>query len=98
MRRRGHFKARKNHILDVIELADLLHAVRTHHTQDNKALVKSELGKIRLAVSAPLPTYLQQASLFSVAGCPYLNWPGNTLEESLEEEMLRNEKTVMLMP
>ncbi|KAH6925307.1 hypothetical protein HPB50_003398 [Hyalomma asiaticum] len=95
--RRGHLKARKNLVLDVIEPADLLDAVRTHHTQDNKALVKSEFGKIRLAVSAPLPTYLQQAYLSSIAGCPYLNWPGNTLEESLEEEMLCNEKTIMLM-
>nr|UYL95644.1 MAG: RNA-dependent RNA polymerase [Kashgar Totiv tick virus 1] len=95
--KRGHFRARKNLVLDVIEPEDILQTVRSHATQDNKALVKSEFGKIRLAVSAPLPVYLQQAYLYSVAGCPYLNWPGNTLEESLEEEMSRNERTIVLM-
>lgn len=95
--RRGKFKARKNLVLDVIPVQDLLEAVRGHDGQNNKALVKSEFGKIRLAVSAPLPVYLQQAYLFSVAGCPYLNWPGNTLEESLEQEMARNERTIVLM-
>ncbi|KAH6935975.1 hypothetical protein HPB50_011963 [Hyalomma asiaticum] len=95
--RRGKFKARKNLVLDVVSPQDLLDSVRNHKTQDNKALVKSEFGKIRLAVSAPLPIYLQQAYLFSVSGCPYLNWPGNTLEESLEEEMARNERTIVLM-
>lgn len=95
--RRGRFKARKNLVLDIIEPSELLDAIRTHDTQDNRALIKSEFGKIRLAVSAPLPTYLQQAYLYSVAGCPYLNWPGNTLEESLEHEMMRNERTLCLM-
>lgn len=95
--RRGHFKARKNLVLDVLEPATLLEAIRSHDSQDNRALIKSEFGKIRLAVSAPLPTYLQQAYVYSVAGCPYLNWPGNTLEETLEDEMLRNERTICLM-
>ncbi|KAL1481246.1 hypothetical protein MTO96_034578 [Rhipicephalus appendiculatus] len=52
-RRRGHFKARKNLVLDAFTFDDLVTRVRQHDTQENKALVKSEFGKVRLAVSAP---------------------------------------------
>nr|WAK77561.1 MAG: RNA-dependent RNA polymerase [Totiviridae sp.] len=91
--RRGHFKARKNLVLDVVPLATVLQSVREHDSQDNKALVKSEFGKIRLAVSAPLEVYLQQGYLYGVSGSAYLSWPGNTLEESVVQEMSRNERT-----
>nr|WAK77278.1 MAG: RNA-dependent RNA polymerase [Totiviridae sp.] len=96
-RRKGHFKARKNLVLDVVPYDELLTSVRTHDTQSNKALVKSEFGKVRLAVSAPLEVYLQQGYLYSVSGSAYLHWPGNTLEESVGEEMRRNEQTFMRM-
>lgn len=96
-RRKGSFKARKNLVLDVVPLNDLLARARVHDTQDNHALVKSEFGKVRLAVSAPLEVYLQQAFLFAVSGNSYLSWPGNTLEESVGEEMARNEKTFRRM-
>lgn len=96
-RRTGHFKARKNLVMDVVPYEEVNQRVREHNTQDNHALIKSEFGKIRLAVAAPLETYLQQAYLYSVSGCAYLRWPGNTLEESIEEEMHRNERTVVSM-
>nr|UUT42649.1 MAG: RNA-dependent RNA polymerase [Totiviridae sp.] len=96
-KRRGHFKARKNLVLDVVPFEDLVTSVRSHDTQDNKALVKSEFGKVRLAVSAPLEVYLQQGYLYGVSGSAYLQWPGNTLEESISEEMRRNELTYTRM-
>nr|WAK77737.1 MAG: RNA-dependent RNA polymerase [Totiviridae sp.] len=96
-RRRGHFKARKNLVLDVVPFDELVASVRTHDKQENKALVKSEFGKVRLAVSAPLEVYLQQGYLYGVSGSAYLKWPGNTLEESIGEEMRRNELTYTRM-
>lgn len=96
-RRKGHFKARKNLVLDVVPFDDLVKSTRSHNTQTNKALVKSEFGKIRLAVSAPLEVYLQQGYLYGVSGSAYLRWPGNTLEESVAEEMRRNERTYTRM-
>lgn len=96
-RRRGHFKARKNLVLDVVPFQELVDSVRSHDQQENKALVKSEFGKVRLAVSAPLEVYLQQGYLYGVSGSAYLQWPGNTLEESIGEEMRRNELTYTRM-
>lgn len=96
-KRTGHFKARKNLVMDVVPFEEVRDRVRSHATQDNRALIKSEFGKIRLAVAAPLETYLQQAYLYAVSGCAYLRWPGNTLEESIDEEMCRNERTVVCM-
>ncbi|KAL1466843.1 hypothetical protein MTO96_026369 [Rhipicephalus appendiculatus] len=96
-RRRGHFKARKNLILDVFPFDDLVERVRQHDSQENKALVKSEFGKVRLAVSAPLDVYLQQGFLYGVSGSAYLSWPGNTPEESVGEEMRRTERTFVQM-
>lgn len=49
--RHGSFKARKNLVLDVVPVKELVSRVRSHATQQNKALVKSEFGKVRLAVS-----------------------------------------------
>nr|WAK77658.1 MAG: RNA-dependent RNA polymerase [Totiviridae sp.] len=95
--RRGSFRARKNLVLDVVPVEELIARTRAHDTQENKALIKSEFGKIRLAVSAPLEVYLQQAFLFAVSGNSYLSWPGNTLEETITEEMTRNEKTFVRM-
>ncbi|KAL1443267.1 hypothetical protein MTO96_046036 [Rhipicephalus appendiculatus] len=96
-RRRGHFKARKNLVLDVFPFEDLVTRVRQHDSQENKALVKSEFGKVRLAVSVPLEVYLQQGFLYGVSGSAYLSWPGNTLEESVAEEMCRTERTFVRM-
>ncbi|KAL1485072.1 hypothetical protein MTO96_032186 [Rhipicephalus appendiculatus] len=102
--RAGHFPlpydfARLDHqpTIPEVVLEEVVSRMRQHHTQDNKALIKSEFGKIRLAVAAPLETYLQQAYLYGVSGSAYLKWPGNTLEETVEEEMRRNERTVVSM-
>lgn len=57
------------------------------------ALVKTELAKIRHAVSCPIETYLAQAWIYLVTGIAYSNWPANTLEEPLHVEVARHEET-----
>lgn len=91
--RHGHFKARKNIVMDVTSFETLRERVRGYDRQENRALVKSELGKIRIAVASPLETYLQMGWLYELAGGFYLRWPGNTLDEPLLAEAARAEKT-----
>lgn len=80
---KGRFKAKKNVVYDVPPVV-LERRVRLYDKEDNVALVKTELGNIRLAVSSPLETYLAQACIFRLAGDL---WPGNTLEEAEWQEM-----------
>lgn len=65
-RKSGHFKARKNFLLDVEDFDAFEERVRGHLSQDNIALIKTELSKIRLAVLCPVEVYLMQAWLFLV--------------------------------
>nr|WAK77674.1 MAG: RNA-dependent RNA polymerase [Totiviridae sp.] len=89
----GKFKARKNLVLDVVPIEELEERARSYTKQDNVALVKTELAKIRLAVSCPIETYLAQAWIYLVTGNSYSNWPANTLEEPLHVEVARHEET-----
>nr|WAK77292.1 MAG: RNA-dependent RNA polymerase [Totiviridae sp.] len=89
----GKFKARKNLVLDVVPIDELEERTRTYTRQDNVALIKTELAKIRLAVSCPIETYLAQAWIYLVTGNAYSNWPANTLEEPLHVEVARHEET-----
>nr|WAK77465.1 MAG: RNA-dependent RNA polymerase [Totiviridae sp.] len=92
-RKTGRFKARKNFLLDVVELDDLERRVRECREQKNIALIKTELSKIRLAVSSPVEVYLPQTWLFLLSGNAYSSWPSNTLEEPLWKEQARHETT-----
>nr|WAK77681.1 MAG: RNA-dependent RNA polymerase [Totiviridae sp.] len=89
----GKFKARKNLVLDVIPIDELEQRTRCYTQQENVALIKTELAKIRLAVSCPIETYLAQAWIYLVSGNAYTNWPANTLEEPLPVEVARHEET-----
>lgn len=91
--KKGHFKARKNILMDVTHFTDLYSRVTTYSDQENKAIIKSELAKIRIAVASPLETYLQMSWMYALGGSFYLSWPGNTLEEPLAQEAARNELT-----
>jgi len=79
-------KARKNFVLDCVELDQIWKACEQYKGQVNYTLVKSELGKVRLAVAGDLPTYLMMTWVTSLLQGAYKQWPGNTLEESVSEQ------------
>jgi hypothetical protein len=83
---KGKFKARKNVAVGVVDLQDLAMKAEVNRSQVNVAIVKSELGKLRMAVSSDLETYLQQTWINSLLGHAYLQWAGNTIEEGVEEQ------------
>lgn len=57
----------------VEDLNKLEEWIRSYTSQDNVALIKMELSKIRLAVSSPVEVYLMQAWLFLVSGNGHVN-------------------------
>lgn len=69
------FKAQKNLVMDVTTFDELYIRVTTYHKQENKALVKSELRKIRIAVASPLETYLQMSWSYILAPPRTYNQP-----------------------
>lgn len=73
----------------MVELDELEWRVQECHIQENVALIKTELSKIRIAVSSPIEVYLPQAWL--VSGHAYSSWPCNTREEPQWKELARQE-------
>lgn len=85
----GKFKARKNVAAGVLDLAVLASDALATKKQVNVAITKSELGKIRIAVSSDLETYLLQTWVTRLLGGCYLQWPGSTVEEDPNTETNR---------
>jgi hypothetical protein len=83
---KGHFKARKNLVPDVVDLEQLAEDCVKETAQSNIAIIKSELGKIRMAVASDMHTYLKMSWLTKLMGGAYLQWPGVVLEETAEEQ------------
>ena len=81
-RRASRFKCRKKQILDQVEPEALEKLVKQQVKQTKVALIKSELGKIRIAGASPVEHYLGHSWLLSIVGRFYKNWSDNTLEES----------------
>jgi len=77
------FKARKNVLPDLYEPEDLVALCRSWIGQENSTLVKSELGKVRLAVAGDIATYLMMSWIISLTGKCYLQWSGSTGQESV---------------
>jgi hypothetical protein len=88
-------KARKNFVLDTVDVEELAHDAMNSTRQRNVAIVKAELGKLRIAVSSDLYTYLQMSWVTYLTGHGYLEWPGNTLEEDSHETLMRMETMVL---
>lgn len=82
----GHFKARKNLVPDVCSLEDVYQQCLRTTGQQNKTVVKAELGKIRLAVSSDLYTYLLMSWLSTFTNHAYKGWPGSTIEETVYQQ------------
>jgi hypothetical protein len=87
---KGKFKARKNLVPDVVNLETLYdQTLQFGARQVNQTLIKSELGKLRLAVASDIHTYLKMSWLAKLAGSFYKYWPGSTIEENLSEQTKR---------
>lgn len=86
---KGHFKARKNFLFELYSPAQLVAVAEAATKQKNVTLLKSELGKLRLAVAGDLGTYLLQSYLDYLCGDVYLQWPGNTLQENFAAQTER---------
>ena len=89
-------KARKNMVPDVVDLATLADEAVATDKQINVAFVKPELGKLRMAVSGDMLTYLKMAWVNRMLGGAYMAWPGNTSEEDFEQQTLRMLKMLQL--
>jgi len=82
----GHFKARKNLVPDVCDLQRIYEQCTATTSQENKTVIKAELGKIRLAVSSDLYTYLLMSWLSTFTNHAYKGWPGSTIEETIYQQ------------
>lgn len=85
----GKFKARKNLVPEVVDLAALADRVEAARSQVNVTIIKAELGKIRLAVSSDLEMYLKMDYLMYYLNHAYKAWPGSTIEETVFEQARR---------
>lgn len=82
-------KAKKNTVLDVLDVDFLYNLALNAGPQYSKIFIKAELGKIRLAVSSDLANYLIFSWIIYLSGNCYLNWSGVTLEETQNEKIIR---------
>lgn len=77
----GEFKARKNLLPEVINMEEWVKLAWSNKRQVNRAIIKSELGKLRIAVSADIETYWQMTYVTYLLNGAYKQWPGSTIEE-----------------
>jgi len=82
-------KARKNMVADVVDLVQLAQDALDFRGQENSTVIKSELGKIRLAVAGDIYTYLKMTWITELLGGAYYDWPGNTSEEDFVSQSKR---------
>lgn len=85
----GSFKARKNQVPYIMDLKEEAAKALMADKQVNVAIIKSELGKVRMAVASDIYQYWQQAWLLRLLGGAYKQWEGNTLEETVAEQTKR---------
>jgi len=82
-------KARKNMVPFVVDLEALANDAEKWDQQVNTTLIKSELGKLRIAVAGDILTYLQMSWMNYLLNNSYLSWPGSTLDETIGEQTKR---------
>lgn len=97
-------KISKAQVLDIFGIDELYEMCMTSKKQLNIAFDKPELGKIRVAVSSDLLTYLKMSYIYYCSGKFYNEWQGVTASEDIYEEsdrminMLRILKTWWSLP
>jgi hypothetical protein len=55
----------------------------------NKAIIKAELGKVRLAVASSIEMYISESYLMYLSGHMYKEWEGITLDEDTTHDLQR---------
>lgn len=79
-------KARKNTVPDVVDLNELAETCKSWGKQINYAIIKSELGKIRMAVASDIEMYLQMTWINNLLNGAYNQWPGATTDEDFSKQ------------
>lgn len=83
--KKAKFKMRKNMVYAMYDLDDLAATSEVCVDQINRVIVKSELGKVRLAVASNIEIYLQMVWILEHIAGAYLQIVGMTLQEDLFE-------------
>lgn len=82
-------KARKNLVFDVKEIKDLYESCLSTTSQKNVSMIKSELGKIRIASSSDFYNYLMMSWVDSLLDHGYTQIEGSTIDERPNEQLNR---------
>jgi len=94
----GHFKARKNMLLELYTPQQIIDLVNNWDgVLYSKAIIKNELGKVRIAVASNLEAYLTESYLVRLTGHIYKGWEGITLDENPNEYIKRAKDTQKLL-
>jgi len=91
------FRAKKNMLPYLYSLDDLVEHSLATVAQDNRSFLKPELGKLRIAVSSDVDTYLKQSYLNYLLNGAYKDWPGSTIEETAPVQADRMLETLKLL-
>lgn len=93
----GKIKARKNMLTYIYSFEEIIELVKRWSGQgENKPVVKSELGKVRLAVASGLEGYILESWMMKLSGHRYKAWEGITLDETPSEDINRTLKESFL--
>jgi len=87
-------KISKNLVSDILTPEEIRQMCLESEEQINVAFDKPELGKIRIAVSSDIFTYIKMCYIYYCASDFYLEWEGVVSAESIEEETDRNIETL----
>lgn len=82
----GRVKARKNTLTIIYPMDEIVSIVLNWdgHIR-NRAIIKNELGKIRLAIASNLESYIHESYILDCYGHGYVNWDWITLDESQQK-------------
>jgi len=89
-------KCRKNMVMDILTPEEIYELCMHANFQTNNVLVKSELGKVRLAVSSDFATYINMCYMNYCASDFYLQWKNVVSGESTSEQIDRLNRMVLL--
>jgi len=89
-------KARKNLTMDVVSFETLYESALSSKKQVNTSIIKSELGKVRIAVASDIENYLLMSWMDKWINHGYRAIPGATIEEGVNTQLNRLLRTLEL--